>query len=94
MSGTDGPAGTGPGLDAAGDFGGFEGWAWLNCAHQGPLPLVAPVDRPGRGAHRSVVMTWPSWVAVAKSLLIRFLVTAQAIPVAVSPQAKLPPTPP
>jgi selenocysteine lyase/cysteine desulfurase len=25
----------------AGDFGGFEGRAWLNCAHQGPLPLVA-----------------------------------------------------
>jgi cysteine desulfurase / selenocysteine lyase len=28
-------------LDAAGDFGGFEGRAWLNCAHQGPLPRVA-----------------------------------------------------
>jgi selenocysteine lyase/cysteine desulfurase len=25
----------------AGDFGGFEGRAWLNCAHQGPLPRVA-----------------------------------------------------
>jgi selenocysteine lyase/cysteine desulfurase len=24
-----------------GDFGGFEGRAWLNCAHQGPLPRVA-----------------------------------------------------
>ena len=24
-----------------GDFGDFEGRAWLNCAHQGPLPLVA-----------------------------------------------------
>ena len=23
------------------DFGDFEGRAWLNCAHQGPLPLVA-----------------------------------------------------
>jgi selenocysteine lyase/cysteine desulfurase len=30
-----------PRLDAAGDFGGFEGRAWLNCAHQGPLPRVA-----------------------------------------------------
>ncbi|HEV3497375.1 MAG TPA: aminotransferase class V-fold PLP-dependent enzyme, partial [Actinomycetes bacterium] len=28
-------------LDVAGNFGGFEGRAWLNCAHQGPLPLVA-----------------------------------------------------
>jgi cysteine desulfurase / selenocysteine lyase len=28
-------------LEAAGDFGGFEGRAWLNCAHQGPLPRVA-----------------------------------------------------
>ena len=26
---------------AATDFGGFEGRAWLNCAHQGPLPRVA-----------------------------------------------------
>jgi cysteine desulfurase / selenocysteine lyase len=25
----------------SGDFGDFEGRAWLNCAHQGPLPLVA-----------------------------------------------------
>lgn len=25
----------------SGDFGGFDGRAWLNCAHQGPLPLVA-----------------------------------------------------
>jgi cysteine desulfurase / selenocysteine lyase len=24
-----------------GDFGGFDGRAWLNCAHQGPLPAVA-----------------------------------------------------
>ena len=24
-----------------GDFGGFDGRAWLNCAHQGPLPTVA-----------------------------------------------------
>lgn len=24
-----------------GDFGDFEGRAWLNCAHQGPLPLAA-----------------------------------------------------
>ena len=31
----------GPAVDAAGDFGGFDGRAWLNCAHQGPLPLVA-----------------------------------------------------
>jgi cysteine desulfurase/selenocysteine lyase len=31
-------------LDAAGDFGGFEGRAWLNCAHQGPLPLVAVAE--------------------------------------------------
>jgi hypothetical protein len=23
------------------DFGDFEGRAWLNCAHQGPLPLAA-----------------------------------------------------
>lgn len=29
------------GPEVAGDFGGFEGRAWLNCAHQGPLPLVA-----------------------------------------------------
>jgi cysteine desulfurase/selenocysteine lyase len=35
------PDGGGPALDAAGDFGGFDGRAWLNCAHQGPLPLVA-----------------------------------------------------
>jgi cysteine desulfurase/selenocysteine lyase len=28
-------------LDVTGDFGGFDGRAWLNCAHQGPLPLVA-----------------------------------------------------
>jgi len=28
-------------LDVAADFGGFEGRAWLNCAHQGPLPRVA-----------------------------------------------------
>jgi cysteine desulfurase/selenocysteine lyase len=37
VSGPGGPAE----LDVAGDFGGFEGRAWLNCAHQGPLPLVA-----------------------------------------------------
>jgi cysteine desulfurase / selenocysteine lyase len=30
-----------PVAGAAGDFGGFDGRAWLNCAHQGPLPLVA-----------------------------------------------------
>jgi cysteine desulfurase / selenocysteine lyase len=30
-----------PALDVAGDFGDFGGRAWLNCAHQGPLPLVA-----------------------------------------------------
>ena len=28
-------------LEAAGDFSGLDGRAWLNCAHQGPLPLVA-----------------------------------------------------
>lgn len=28
-------------LDTARDFGSFEGRAWLNCAHQGPLPLPA-----------------------------------------------------
>ncbi|HET9559884.1 MAG TPA: aminotransferase class V-fold PLP-dependent enzyme, partial [Actinomycetota bacterium] len=39
MSG--GPDGEGSRLDVAGDFGGFDGRAWLNCAHQGPLPLVA-----------------------------------------------------
>jgi cysteine desulfurase / selenocysteine lyase len=33
--------GNGPRLDLAGDFGGFDGRAWLNCAHQGPLPRVA-----------------------------------------------------
>jgi cysteine desulfurase / selenocysteine lyase len=44
VSGSDGPDGPGPGLDAAGDFGGFEGRAWLNCAHQGPLPLVAVAE--------------------------------------------------
>ncbi len=35
------PDGGGPAVDAAGDFGEFDGRAWLNCAHQGPLPLVA-----------------------------------------------------
>lgn len=30
-----------PALDVADDFGDFGGRAWLNCAHQGPLPLVA-----------------------------------------------------
>jgi cysteine desulfurase / selenocysteine lyase len=34
-------AGDAPELDTAGDFGSFEGRAWLNCAHQGPLPLAA-----------------------------------------------------
>jgi cysteine desulfurase/selenocysteine lyase len=34
--------GTGdPGIDPAGAFGPFDGRAWLNCAHQGPLPRVA-----------------------------------------------------
>jgi cysteine desulfurase/selenocysteine lyase len=33
--------GNGPRLEVAGDFGGFDGRAWLNCAHQGPLPRVA-----------------------------------------------------
>jgi hypothetical protein len=28
-------------LVATGDFGPFGGRAWLNCAHQGPLPRVA-----------------------------------------------------
>jgi cysteine desulfurase/selenocysteine lyase len=32
------------GLEVGGDFGGFEGRAWLNCAHQGPLPLVAVAE--------------------------------------------------
>jgi selenocysteine lyase/cysteine desulfurase len=36
--------GEGPRLDAAADFGGFEGRAWLNCAHQGPLPRVAVAE--------------------------------------------------
>ena len=40
------------------------------------------------------VTSWVSRVAVAKSLLTRFLVSPKAIPVAVSPKAKLPPTPP
>ena len=31
-------------LDVAGDFAGFEGRAWLNCAHQGPLPRVAVAE--------------------------------------------------
>jgi cysteine desulfurase / selenocysteine lyase len=31
-------------LDVVGDFGGFEGRAWLNCAHQGPLPRVAVAE--------------------------------------------------
>ena len=31
-------------LDVAGEFGGFEGRAWLNCAHQGPLPRVAVAE--------------------------------------------------
>jgi cysteine desulfurase/selenocysteine lyase len=33
--------GNGPRLEVAGEFGGFDGRAWLNCAHQGPLPRVA-----------------------------------------------------
>ena len=33
--------GGGPRPELAGDFGGFDGRAWLNCAHQGPLPRVA-----------------------------------------------------
>ena len=41
MNVQDGLDGSAPVLDAAGDFGGFEGRAWLNCAHQGPLPRVA-----------------------------------------------------
>jgi cysteine desulfurase / selenocysteine lyase len=36
-----GPDGSAPALDVAGAYGGFEGRAWLNCAHQGPLPRVA-----------------------------------------------------
>jgi cysteine desulfurase/selenocysteine lyase len=36
-----GPGGEGTRLEVAGDFGGFEGRAWLNCAHQGPLPQAA-----------------------------------------------------
>jgi cysteine desulfurase/selenocysteine lyase len=32
------------GLEVGGDFGGFEGRAWLNCAHQGPLPRVAVAE--------------------------------------------------
>jgi cysteine desulfurase/selenocysteine lyase len=28
-------------VDLTGDFGPFDGRAWLNCAHQGPLPRVA-----------------------------------------------------
>jgi cysteine desulfurase / selenocysteine lyase len=27
--------------DFSQDFGPFEGWIWMNCAHQGPLPRVA-----------------------------------------------------
>jgi cysteine desulfurase/selenocysteine lyase len=37
---TGGPSG----LEVGEDFGGFEGRAWLNCAHQGPLPLVAVAE--------------------------------------------------
>ena len=40
------------------------------------------------------VTSWVSRVAVAKSGLTRFLVSPKASPVAVSPKAKLPPTPP
>ena len=36
--------GNGPRLEVAGEFGGFDGRAWLNCAHQGPLPLVAVAE--------------------------------------------------
>jgi cysteine desulfurase / selenocysteine lyase len=48
---------TGPGdpaeLAAAGDFGGFDGRAWLNCAHQGPLPLVAVAAAEGALADKA-----------------------------------------
>ena len=30
--------------DGAAGFGGFDGRAWLNCAHQGPLPRVAVAE--------------------------------------------------
>jgi hypothetical protein len=60
-----------------------------------PGPCAAPEFSLMAGpAHPAAVMSWPIRVAVAKSLLTRFLVTAQASPRAVSPQAKLPPTPP
>ena len=52
-------------------------------------PADTPHDRPA-----AWLTSRPIRVEVAKSLLTRFLVTAQAVPVAVSPQAKLPPTPP
>ena len=31
-------------FEVGGDFGGFEGRAWLDCAHQGPLPRVAVAE--------------------------------------------------
>src|SRR5262245_29448147 len=64
-----------------------------------PAPGVGSPARPWSGGpstgdQREPAMSGPSLAAVVKSLLTRFLVTAQATPVAVSPQAKLPPTPP
>ena len=51
MSG--GPDGGAPLLDAARDFGSFDGRAWLNCAHQGPLPLVAVAAATGALADKA-----------------------------------------
>ena len=51
MSG--GPDGGSPLLDAARDFGSFDGRAWLNCAHQGPLPLVAVAAATGALADKA-----------------------------------------
>jgi selenocysteine lyase/cysteine desulfurase/DNA-binding CsgD family transcriptional regulator len=38
---------------AAADFGDFEGRAWLNCAHQGPLPRVAVAAAEGALADKA-----------------------------------------
>jgi cysteine desulfurase / selenocysteine lyase len=48
-----GPDGGSPLPDAARDFGSFDGRAWLNCAHQGPLPLVAVAAATGALADKA-----------------------------------------
>jgi cysteine desulfurase / selenocysteine lyase len=47
------PDGGAPAAGAAADFGGFDGRAWLNCAHQGPLPRVAVAAAEGALADKA-----------------------------------------